>query len=79
MNLEIYGTSTCAACKTALSMAKANKIEVTYLLIDKDPIAHTAYQLLAQGTDRQLPLVVANDTVVTGLTAAMTLIREIKE
>lgn len=82
MDMTIYGTSTCAQCKTFLSMAKARGIEPQYVLIDQDDAARATYETLAMG-HRALPLVVVKkDTaqvITQGLQAAISLLKFNKE
>lgn len=74
--LTVYGASSCAQCKTFLSMAEHRGVETKYLLLDQDPDARLAYDAIDK-TSRALPFVVYRNenAIVTacGLQAAIQL------
>lgn len=82
MNLTIYGSTQCAACKTLLKMAKGQGIEPVYKQIDVDPQARAEYEAL-QFAGRQLPAAVAATDVTSvaavGLHACIPLLKLVKE
>lgn len=80
--LTIYGSSTCASCKTLLSMATAQGLEPTHRLIDQDANAMLAYQE-RDLVSRELPycvLIHGDRRIETaGLKAGISILKTAKE
>lgn len=85
MSLTIYGNSSCAACKTLLSMAKAQGVDVEYKLLDGDDAVMAEFKQAAAGlSDRpNLPVTVwvrdGSLTTTQGLQAGMSILKLAKE
>lgn len=64
--IHIYGSTTCAACKTAKSVAETGKHPVEYHEIDTHDVVRMAYELVRDTfvLPKSLPLVVVIQQVV---------------